>query len=160
MELFLIRHAHAIDSAPEGDDAARPLSGKGRRRFEQSVDGLAHLGVRFDLVLHSPWLRAVETADLLEPLLEGEMRVTPRLSQAPARALLDEFDTHDGARVAAVGHEPWLSELLAWLVLEDLDASQRFRFEKGGVAWLNGSPTPGGMSLHALLTPKVLRSLA
>lgn len=173
MELLLIRHAHALDAEPGGSDAARALSPKGRRRFEQCVDGLAGLGLAFDLLLHSPLLRAVQTADLLAPLVAGEMRVTGALAAPPATALLDEVGTTDAPavdaagrlaraphRCAVVGHEPWLSELAAWLVLEDPEYGARFALDKGGVAWLVGDPLPGRMVLQALLTPKVLRALA
>ena len=173
MDLFLIRHAIALDASPSGSDEARPLSPKGRRRFAQSVDGLAHLGLSFDLLLHSPWLRALETAELLAGLVRGETRVTPGLAEPPGRPLLAELTGAGAApvdtkgrlaraprRVAAVGHEPWLSELAAWLVLEDPEAGRQLNLGKGGVLWLRGEPAPGEMKLHALLTPKLVRSLA
>ena len=68
MELTLVRHAIAEDGA---DDAARPLSKRGRQRFEDVVQELDSLGVRFDRILHSPKRRAVETAELLAGLCEG-----------------------------------------------------------------------------------------
>ncbi len=169
MDLFLIRHAHAENAANGDNDAARPLSPKGRSRFEHVVEGLARLGIRFDLVLHSPWLRAVETAQLLMPIVRGESRVTASLAAAPGRALLAQLagggapidpraPSIPAEKVAAVGHQPWLSELLAWLVLEDPDVADRLHMGKGAVAWLKGEPTPGGMRLHALFSAKSMAS--
>ena len=61
-----------------------------------------------------------------------------------------------GETVAVVGHEPWLSELIAWLVVgEPADGDARFRMKKGGVAQLRGTPRPGRMQLRALLPPKL-----
>jgi len=72
MELFLVRHAIAVPQAEDMDDAARPLTDEGKKRFQQIARGLDRMGVRFDRVLHSPWTRAVETADLLARVLAGE----------------------------------------------------------------------------------------
>ncbi|MFZ5440712.1 MAG: SixA phosphatase family protein [Myxococcota bacterium] len=150
MELTLIRHAIAEDG---DDDFARPLSGRGRKRFTAEVARLETMGVRFERVLHSPLTRAVQTAELLRPLTDG-LEETPLLAKAPTRALLEACS---GERVALVGHEPHLSALLAWLVLGDAAEGGRFELKKGAVAVLDGAPRPGAMRLIALLTPKALR---
>ncbi|MGC8877351.1 SixA phosphatase family protein [Thermus sp.] len=165
MELFLVRHAIAAP-LPEGggeeEDAARPLIPKGVRRFRKVVRGLKALGVGLDLVLTSPKRRALETARLLGPLLEGEVRTTPLLAGPLSEALLEELP--EEGRVALVGHEPHLSALLAWLLFGHLlegvapqALEERVLLKKGGVAWLRGRPEPGGMVLRALFPPKVFR---
>lgn len=150
MELTLIRHALAEDGA---DDSARPLSKKGRRRFARSVKTLGALGFRFDRVLHSPKRRALETAQLLRPLCEGDLEPTPLLAREPGVEL---WELLEGERLAVVGHEPHLSALLAWLVTGE-PSGANFELKKGGVAQLEGEPGPAGMRLCALLSPKVLR---
>lgn len=154
MDLFLIRHAVAEDG---DDDDARPLSAKGDKRFRQVVGGLERLEVRFDHVLHSPKLRAVQTAELLAPLADGAFEVTPLLARAPDEKLLARLD---GDAVAAVGHEPHLSALLAWLTVGDDALGHAFELKKGAVAHLAGAPVPGGMRLVALYPPSTLRELA
>ncbi len=164
MELLLVRHALALPPEGEGEEAddLRPLAPKGVKRFRKVVRGLEALGVRLDLILTSPKRRALETAELLSRLLDGESRVSPHLTAPPSEALLGEIP--EEGRVALVGHEPYLSQLLGWLLLGDyMGAStreglgERFLFKKGGVAWLEGSPRPGGMVLKALFPPKVFR---
>ncbi|HEY1086687.1 MAG TPA: histidine phosphatase family protein [Archangium sp.] len=150
MQLTLIRHAIA---EPGADDAARPLTKKGRRRFERAVETLDELGVRFDRVLHSPKRRAVETAELLAPILDGELVSTPLLARAPGVELWALLTSE---RLGVVGHEPHLSALLSWLITGEADGSA-FELKKGGVAQLEGEPSPGGMKLKALFTPRVLR---
>lgn len=150
MELTLIRHAIAEDGE---DDAARPLSKKGRRRFEATVEALGGLGLTFERVLHSPKRRAVETARLLLPLCEGQLQPTPLLAKEPGVEL---WELLEGERLAVVGHEPHLSALLSWLVTGQ-PTGAHFELRKGGVAQLEGEPEPAGMKLCALLTPKVLR---
>lgn len=152
MELFLIRHAIAEDGA---DDDARPLSSRGRRRFNDVVRGLSRLEIRFDRILHSPKVRAVQTADLLIPLLEGKAESTPLLAVPPSRELLARLT---GNRVAVVGHEPWLSTLLAWLVTGHEALGTAFELKKGAVARLEGTPAPGEMRLRAVIPPAVWRA--
>lgn len=154
MRLTLIRHAIAEEGA---DDAARPLSKEGRKRFRREVEALEALGVRFARVLHSPKLRAVETAELLRPLIVGgELVEVALLAHAPSEEL---FEAMTGDDLALVGHEPHLSTLLAMLVSGDRTLGARVELKKGAVAMLEGEPRPGGMALLALLPPKVLRSL-
>jgi phosphohistidine phosphatase len=156
MELFVIRHAIAVPGSMLLADADRPLSPKGRMRFSQAVMGLQRLKIRFDRLYHSPWLRAVEPAELLAPVLAGKAVDSPALARAPSQELLE---TLIGERVALVGHEPWMGELVAWLTTGALSDGSAFAFKRGGVAWLEGPLQPGQMVLQAFLPPKVLRTL-
>lgn len=156
MLLHLVRHAIAADAAPDRPDASRPLTDRGARRFTAEVRGAERLGWRLDRVYHSPLLRAVQTAELMRPLVHGSLHVLPDLARAPDVELLAHID---GERVAMVGHEPYLSALLAWLVTGDVTGSERFEFKKGGVAILEGAPKPGAMALRAMIPPKLLRAL-
>lgn len=150
MQLTIIRHAIAEDGE---DDAARPLSKKGRHRFAESVEAMRELGLRFDKILHSPKKRAVETAELLAGLCEGPLQATPLLAREPGVEL---WTLLEGERLAVVGHEPHLSALLAWLVTGE-PGGAKFELKKGGVAQLSGEAEPAGMTLCTLLSPKVLR---
>ncbi len=154
--LLLVRHAIAGPPPPGGRDAERALTAAGRERFGEVVRGLGRLGLVLDELVHSPLRRAVETAELMLPLLEGESRVDPRLVAPPTPALLADLE---GSASALVGHEPWMSDLLA-LLLPGAAAGQGFGFRKGGVAWLEGEPAPGAMRLRAFLPPRVTRRLA
>lgn len=150
MELTIIRHAIAEDGA---DDAARPLSKKGKKRFEEIVQRLKALELRFDRILHSPKKRAVDTASMLKDLCDGELQSTPLLAKEPSVEL---WELIDGDRLALVGHEPHLTSLMSWLVTGEASGGN-FELKKGGVAQLEGEPEPGGMRLVSLLTPRVLR---
>jgi len=156
MELFVIRHAIAVPGSMLLADADRPLTPQGRKRFSEEVLGLQCLKVRFDRLYHSPWRRAVETAELLAPVLDGEAVCSPALARAPSQ---DVLDTLVGARVALVGHAPWTGELVAWLTTGAPPDGSVFAFKRGGIAWLEGQPQPGRMVLQAFLPPKVLREL-
>jgi phosphohistidine phosphatase len=158
MELFVVRHAVAVPQRPDLPDEARPLTSDGRRRFQRAVRGMERLGVQIDHLYHSPWLRAVETAELLTRLVgaDGETAVEPGLTRKPDASLLASLR---GDRVAAVGHEPWLSEMVSMLMYGTTKYGSRFDFRKGGLAWLEGDLKPRRMWLRAFLPPRALRRI-
>jgi len=155
MQLLIIRHAAAVARSKDVADASRPLTERGRRQWKRAVRGLVRLGVRLDRVYHSPWLRAVETADALIDRIDAESVVTRRLAGSPTPALLRGLA---GDRVAVVGHQPWLGELVGLLVLGSRERGAWLELDKGGVAWLEGEPLPHRMVLRALVSPKMLRA--
>lgn len=157
MQLFIIRHAIAAPGSAVLPDAERPLTPEGRTRFASAVVGLQRLHIRVDRLYHSPWRRAVETAVCLRPLVMGEMTSCEALARPPDTPLLALLTAET---VALVGHQPWVSELTSWLVSGSRALGGHFAFKRGGVAWLEGQPSPGRMTVRALLPPKVLRGLA
>jgi len=128
------------------------------------VQGLRELDWCFDRIVTSPWARAVQTAELLAPVTEGPTIATDLLCDKPrpelfamiAETTAPERKLH---ATAVVGHEPWLSELVAWLTFGDPHHSEGIEIKKGGMVWLEGTAIPGGMKLRALLTPRLLRAL-
>jgi phosphohistidine phosphatase len=158
VKLYVIRHGRA--GYGERSDAERELTAEGRARFARAVAGLHALGVRLDAVLSSPMVRAVQTAELLEPVLEAPVgegrRAIEELAHAPSGALLDALET---SRVALVGHEPWQSELVAWLVTGECAHSHGFGFDPGMVVALEGRAEPGRMLLAGLWRPDLLELL-
>lgn len=161
MEIFIIRHAIAIERSLAMEDSVRPLTEKGRRRFTAAVRGLARLGIQLDHVFHSPWLRAVQTAELLAPITRGPLETTELLADDPdpdVLALAASLDSD--ARVAFVGHEPWMGDLLSLCLTGSIRYGEALPFKKGAVAWLTGEPRPGALELTAMLPPRPLRRLA
>lgn len=157
MQLFVIRHAAAVPRGGRTPDAERRLTPKGRRRWARAVRGLERLGASFDRVYHSPWRRAVESADALADLVEGKTVAMRDLARRPTAALLAKLE---GERVALVGHQPWLGELVGLLVFGGAREGARFDLKKGSVVWLEGDRRAGGMTIRAVLPPRVLRAIA
>ena len=158
MQLFVIRHAIAEDAEPGEDDAARQLTSDGAKKWKRAVRGLRELGISFERTLTSPWTRAQQTAALVRPLCSAAPIATPLLTQPPRAELLAQI-AELGEDTAVVGHEPWLSELVAWLAFGDTRHGEALVLKKGGVTWLEGSAIPGGMVVRAMLPPKLLREL-
>jgi phosphohistidine phosphatase len=162
VKLLIVRHAIAVERGTPGvPEEERRLTPEGRRRFRRAAQGLARLMPRPDALLTSPLPRARETAEIAA-------RAWGRVAVKTVEALRDG-DTAgleaalgsraDDALVAIVGHEPYLSSLLARLL--DSRRSDRVSFRKGGVALVEvpGPLTEGGHLLW-FLPPKVLRQLA
>lgn len=161
MQLLIIRHAIAVPRGTPGiPDEDRPLTPEGEQKFREAAGGLAKLVDRPDALLTSPWLRAKQTGAIaaaawgrLEPKETAALASGSFEDQA---AVLDEYP--GDATVAVVGHEPWLSELLARLLGTRHDA--RLEFKKGGAALVDvPGRLAGGGSLVFYLPPKVLRKL-
>jgi phosphohistidine phosphatase len=155
MQLFVIRHAIAVERGGDLPDEARPLTQVGIDKMRAIVRGLRKLEIELDTLRHSPWTRAVETADLLMPLVKGESVVDAGLARPPTEEFIARLS---GDRCGVVGHEPWMSDLVS-LLTQGHDGKPSFQMRKGGVAWLEGRPRIGEMHLVALLPPRVLRKV-
>ncbi|GIW13315.1 MAG: phosphohistidine phosphatase SixA [Tepidiforma sp.] len=161
MELLLVRHAIAVERGTAANDAERPLTAEGRARMEEAARGLARL-VTPQVILSSPWLRAMETAEILrERFRLGRVRACEALAGADYDAVIEAANETDASPVALVGHEPWMGELLAYLLCGD-PAGMAVSFKKGGAALVRsaGEARAGGCWLEWFVPPGVLRRLA
>jgi phosphohistidine phosphatase len=120
MDLFLIRHAKAKDGALYGDDHERPLTADGRRAAQDVGESLLRHAVKLDAIWSSPLVRAVETAELIAVAIGygGALEISRLLSpEAHSSEIIDGLlERQDGERVALVGHEPSMGNLLSALV--------------------------------------------
>jgi phosphohistidine phosphatase len=162
MKILLIRHAIAVPHGTPGfTDDERPLTPKGEKRFRKAARGLAAIVERPQALLSSPLPRALQTAEIAAATW-GEVPVTvePAFAHGDIDEQLDVFTGYPGdAVVAAVGHEPHMSALLARLLGGGEQA--RLEFRKGGAAMVEvtGAPHEGGR-LEWYIRPRVLRALA
>jgi len=164
MELLLVRHAIALerDARRWPDDDERPLSPEGLARANKAAAGMRQLVGRPARVLVSPLVRARQTAAILTEVA-GWPRGTECADLAPGatpEALLAAVKRLTEERIAAVGHEPGLSRLLA-VALPGNAAVQAFRFRKMGAALLifEGTVRSGGARLEWLVPAKLLRAV-
>ncbi len=121
MELYLVRHGIAAERKPGLKDQDRSLTPKGRKKAECVAKRLKALGVRFDLILSSPLLRARQTAEILaeEVPYQGKVSCSDLLRPgSDLLVILKELQKYSKAhtRVALVGHEPDLSFLASLLI--------------------------------------------
>jgi phosphohistidine phosphatase len=120
MRIAILRHGDA--SSPTHGDAWRYLTPSGRAQLRSIGEQLREHGEAFDLILSSPLIRAVQSAELLAQGVgyEGEILIHPPLvpggTSAKALAPLDRLP--EEARVALVSHEPTVRVLAGQMLGE------------------------------------------
>lgn len=119
--IYLIRHGIAANRAEYQEDKLRPLTDKGRQRTKKVAQRLCKIGLKLDLILTSPLVRARQTAEILQQV-GLSARVEEFLPLAPEGDLQDwvnwwlKYPKQDG-EIALVGHQPDLgnwAESLVW----------------------------------------------
>lgn len=117
-QLHLLRHAHAGDPvAYVGPDAARPLSEKGERHADRLGRFLKRAGFAPDLIVSSPRVRALRTAEIVALHLGQPVGIDDRLAGPLDASTLEAILSEHGEtlRPMFVGHDPDFSELVARL---------------------------------------------
>lgn len=159
MRLYLIRHGKAAE-APS--DRERPLSGVGRDEAVRLARRLSALGVRCELIVSSPLLRARQTAEILRgagvaPEVEEAAELAPGGDLAAWLPFLAAWRDAGRGDLAAVGHLPALARWAEQLAFGE--ARGRLALRPGGVAALllpdSGSLT-GSCELFWLTSPELL----
>jgi phosphohistidine phosphatase len=142
--IWLLRHGDAEHTAGKSD-ADRDLTEKGERQSTDAGKALRALGVKLDVCLTSPKVRARRTAELACEALGCRVEEDDRLAGGD----FDPLEVAAGrGEVMLVGHEPDFSSAVA------LVTGSRVKMGKGGIAALDDH------LLHVLLRPKDLRRIA
>jgi phosphohistidine phosphatase len=162
MNLYIARHA---DAQPIGGtvvrDADRPLSKQGERDAAAVGWALAGLEPATPLIVTSPLVRALRTGDVFRrafirpPVLETWEELAPGFRR---RALLTRVNALTEAAVILVGHQPDLTNFIAYLVA---DGAAEIALTPGAIALLKLQPggSIGNARLHWLLTPDIINAL-
>jgi phosphohistidine phosphatase len=125
MKLFLMRHAEAETSdRAMKKDADRQLTEAGRLQARASADKLkaklAEKGENIGLILTSPYVRALETADIVAAVLGLDGKVYREEGLLPGADVNKikqlEDDYRDRGNLLLVGHEPDLGIIAGQLL--------------------------------------------
>lgn len=158
MRLYIIRHAEAVslETAGVNADADRPLTDHGHAQCRALASALLKRGIKFDLILTSPYLRARQTTQGLldqwpqpRPAVEECEDLTPDGKSGKLARLLRQFKPDSAA---LVGHLPSLADHAAWFIGSK---KARLDLEKASVALIECEDLPdkGGGCLQWLITP-------
>ncbi len=143
MQVFLVRHAQAVDETLELRDPLRHLTPHGRKQATSLGDRLRWHDCTPTHIWTSPLVRAVQTAELLAAGLQADVAVTVAPPLAPgesARTLVAALQALPAdACVVLVGHEPGLSGIGAMLAsapdFAPLDKAEAARIVDGQLRW-------------------------
>jgi phosphohistidine phosphatase len=143
VQVFLVRHAEAVDETLALRDPHRHLTPHGRTQARSLGDRLRWHDCAPTQIWTSPIVRAVQTAELVAAGLGSPTSVEIFPSLAPdgtARDVLAAVQAlAPGSAVMLVGHEPSLSAVGALLVgkpdFEGLGKAQAARIVDGDLRW-------------------------
>jgi phosphohistidine phosphatase len=163
MILYIVRHGIAVDrtdpnSPPEPE---RPLTARGVKKTRLAALGLAKMGIKPDAFIASPFIRAVQTAEIFAEALgfvPSKIRTSEDLKPvANPSGFLKELARVKAKEVMCFGHAPHVDTLISQL------AGARGVFtsmKKAGVACFEHGASEGRWELLWIVTPKMLRQLA
>ena len=166
MKLYLIRHSNAVELGTEDyeDDSQRPLTEQGCQKMEGIAASLRNLGLKPDLIVSSPYVRAHQTAQILAKGLkyQGEIHFNEALiPMGEADTIIGEInERYLVDELVLVGHEPSMSLLIGTLTAGNSEMA--ITLKKGGVCCLAADDlrVERKASLEWLLTPKILSALS
>ena len=112
--LILVRHAHALSryEASVSTDSERPLSPQGRQKALQTAQTLCAQKATPQIILTSPLLRAVQTAEILSQTLQVPVQTETLLDGFHTETdvcdfLIKQFDRYE--HILAVSHNPCIT---------------------------------------------------
>lgn len=129
--------------------------------MEEAAEGLATLFAP-QVVLTSPLVRAAQTAEiLLSAYGLSHARMCEALATGDNEQLQAELDDVEADSVMLVGHEPYMSATLSWLLVGN-HGEMRAVFKKGAAALVSfdGRWARGAGTLEWLIQPAGLRAMS
>jgi phosphohistidine phosphatase len=160
MNIYILRHGIAAEPGTPGikTDAERPLIPKGERRLQSAAAAMRKMELSFELILSSPLVRARQTAEIIADELKLKKRMELSDALAPGgsvKNLIKQLNEWQPAleNILLVGHEPYLSRLIALLATGNTVAT--IEMKKGGLCKLDAPELEFGQcaTLIWLLTP-------
>jgi phosphohistidine phosphatase len=153
MELFLVQHGEAERVTP---DHERPLTGPGEEAVRRMANWAAQAGVKVKQIRHSGMKRTEQTAEILAEQLrptEGVIAASELKPEEDVRRMAGDLSQEQKA-VMLVGHLPFLSRLVGFLLVEDPE-SDVVKFQNAGIVCL--SQQQGKWSIRWVMLPDLLK---
>ncbi len=115
MRLLLMRHGEAVPGSDQ--DSGRRLTAGGRAALTRPAESVQSALLGVVSLWSSPWLRAQETAGLMQPYTQaGDLTLTEALlPSADPREILPLLEMSEDHTLLLVGHQPLVGRLAALL---------------------------------------------
>ena len=119
MRLFLLRHGEAGFDAIS--DEQRSLTDNGRLRVQQMLKEQQSLLEGVERIIHSPYLRTCQTANLVREVKPVETLLLPLLTpETPPQQVVDWLTEQADETLVVVTHQPLIGNLVSLLCAGDL----------------------------------------
>lgn len=157
MLVYLLRHGRAagFGSAEVRRDEDRPLLPEGAREIDTVIRASAGSLVRPQRILHSPYLRAMQSAEVFarglgfDGTLQEEPGLVPHGDPEQVLPVVAEAVSAHVEAMALVGHEPLMGRLLATLLMGEPRSSIPFATGMVAAVQVEGSTTLLGQLVFA-----------
>jgi phosphohistidine phosphatase len=162
MQLYVVRHGIAIDREDPKcpPDPERYLTEEGVEKTKEVAKGVVALGATADLLLSSPYVRAIQTAEIFASALEyakQKIRRTDLLLPGgePSMLFRELAKDKQSSSIFLFGHAPQLDDVIATA----LGAKHHLTsLKKAGVALIElKRVSPPSAQIVWLAPPKLLR---
>ena len=155
MNIFLIRHGKAEPASLEKKDFDRELTKEGINIIKRSVGFWKNRIRSFDFIITSPFIRAVQTAEIISELMNYKTDLIKDSTLSPGsstRSVIQFAKVLEGDNIAFVGHQPDMSYHISTLVC---NSQLNLKFSPVSIAKVlfDGKPKPGKGILEFLLPP-------
>lgn len=160
MLIHLMQHGVCM---PKELDPNQPLSPVGREQVEKSARAARILGLRFQLIIASPKLRSLQTAEIMAeqtgyPLSRIEVTEAVK-AMASAATSLDFIQEYDGLdTVLIAGHLPSLGLLASQILTQG--SGLEISIENSGIMQLDLTFKKNKGTLNWYMTPSQLAEIA
>jgi phosphohistidine phosphatase len=162
MNLFFLRHGKAESRGPKWrPDSKRPLTREGEEKMAEVARGIQALGLSFDLILTSPYARALRTAEILAEVYGSKklFETSNLAAETDPQNIIDEINENFATveQIALVGHEPFMTRLVSTLI-SGQGTAVAIELKKAGLCKLSVQKLAFGKCacLNWLLTPRQL----
>jgi phosphohistidine phosphatase len=162
MDIYFLRHANAGEAKLNSTaDEKRPIDELGTRQSHDMGSALRDMKVGVDVIISSPLLRAVQTAEIAaaelgyaeEVVLDDALR--PEATYDDFQQLLQRYAKNDSIMV--VGHNPSLTMFLNKFLAAG-SAFNAIELKKGAVAKVEKDGRNPAL-LKWCITPKLVRAI-
>lgn len=163
MDIYILRHGRAEKRAPSvRGDEARALTGEGRTEILGVAEFLASRDVVFGCIATSPYVRSIETAQIVAKAL-GKRGLVVQWDELTPGSGIEALESRIAGRseeesCLIVGHEPLLGKFTGYMISGGGDAA--IAMGKGGLAKIrNARFDPVSGELQWLLTVRQIMSM-
>jgi phosphohistidine phosphatase len=150
MAIYLVRHGRNLSAEVDPD---KGLSEAGRKEVARVASAAKRYGPELASIKHSGKKRALQTAEILESILNSRDGVQERSGLGPnddvshLATIIDQYEN-----TMFVGHLPFMERLIAYLVTGSTEISV-VRFQNGQMVSLEKDPQGGSWAIQWVLTP-------